>query len=158
MDADERIDDDDAAALRSFVDGAARPDVAYGFRVCRMIGDLEHFDLDSLWVYRLFAYSPGQRFPDAATPLRAGADQHRPPPLREHDAPYSAPRRHHRGAAQARFAKYTEADPGNEFQPDYTNLLAAADRGAAGSRAQRGLPVVPDGRPSTSTGRCSPRS
>ena len=144
LDADERLDAGDAAALRRFVDGAARPDVAYGFRVCRMVGDLEHFDLDSLWVYRLFAYAPGQRFPEQRlhfVPVPTSIDRRRfvNTTLRiQHLGGITEERR------VARFSKYTEADPGNEFQPDYTNLLAAADQGHHWEPRPPGLPVVPE--------------
>ncbi len=144
VDADERLDASDAAALRSFIDGAARPDVAYGFRVCRMVGDLEHFDLDSLWVYRLFAYAPGQSFPEQRlhfVPVPTSIDRRRfvNTTLRiQHLGGITEERR------EARFAKYTEADPGNEFQPDYTNLLAAADQGRRWEPRPAGLAVVPD--------------
>ena len=55
LDADERIDPDDAAALRAFLDTDALPGCAYGFRVVRMRGDADHFDCAGYWVYRLFA-------------------------------------------------------------------------------------------------------
>jgi glycosyltransferase involved in cell wall biosynthesis len=65
IDADERIDPSDAAALRDFLLWAALPGYAYGLRVFRMEQDLEHYaPQHHLWVYRLFAYEPGQSFPD----------------------------------------------------------------------------------------------
>jgi uncharacterized protein (TIGR00290 family) len=60
--ATERFADDDAAALRAFVATQALPGLAYGFRVYRMHGDRTHFDRAGRWVYRLFAFAPGQRF------------------------------------------------------------------------------------------------
>ena len=63
VDADERIDPEEARLLRRFVEEEAVPGFAYGFRVFRMIGDLDHFEKDGLWVYRLFSYRPGLRFP-----------------------------------------------------------------------------------------------
>ena len=144
LDADERIDAADASALREFVANAAQPDVAYGFRVCRMVGGLEHFDLDNLWVYRLFAYAPGQRFSEQRlhfVPVPTSIDRRRfvDTTLRiQHLGGMDEERR------QARYAKYVEADPGNEFQADYTNLLAAADDARRWQPRQPGLPVVPD--------------
>jgi glycosyltransferase involved in cell wall biosynthesis len=64
LDADERIPPDDAAALRSFVDREALPGLAFGFKVYRMWQDLGQYDRAGLWVYRLFSFEPGQRFPD----------------------------------------------------------------------------------------------
>src|SRR5439155_17672048 len=63
LDADERLDADDGAALREFIESDALPRFAYGFTVYRMIGDLDHYDKEGLCVYRLFAYEPAQRFP-----------------------------------------------------------------------------------------------
>lgn len=144
LDADERIDPGDAVALREFVDSAARPDVAYGFRVCRMVGDLEHFDRDSLWVYRLFAYGPGQHFPRQRlhfVPVPTSIDRRRfvRTTLRiQHLGGMTEARR------EARFSKYTEADPGNEFQADYTNLLATGDTARRWEPRPSGRSVVPD--------------
>ena len=126
LDADERIDAADAAALRDFVETGARPDMAYGFRVFRMVGDLDHYDQAGLWAYRLFAYAPGQRFPQDRlhfVPVPTAIDRRRflNTTLRiQHLGGLTEERR------EARFAKYAEADPGNEFQADYTNLLSAA--------------------------------
>src|SRR3954452_21693195 len=64
LDADERIAPDDAAVLRAFVETEAIPGLAYGFKVYRMWRDEARFDRSGLWVYRLFAFRPGQRFPD----------------------------------------------------------------------------------------------
>ncbi|HEV7846508.1 MAG TPA: glycosyltransferase [Thermoleophilaceae bacterium] len=144
LDADERIDPGDAAALREFVDGAARPDVAYGLRVHRMVGDLEHYDRDTLWAFRLFAYAPGQRFPSQRlhfVPVPTSIDRRRfvQTTLRiQHLGGLTEERR------EARFAKYAEADPGNEFQSDYTNLLAAADDARRWEPRPPGLAVVPE--------------
>src|SRR5262249_14476591 len=64
LDADERIPADDAAALREFLETEAFPQCAYGFQIFRMHETIDHYDLDGLWIYRLFAYEPGQQFPD----------------------------------------------------------------------------------------------
>nr|MDP9475891.1 glycosyltransferase family 2 protein [Actinomycetota bacterium] len=61
MDADERLDEADAAALRDFLDTDALPGCAYGFKVVPIQRDMEHYAPSRfLWVYRLFAYEPGQ--------------------------------------------------------------------------------------------------
>jgi glycosyltransferase involved in cell wall biosynthesis len=64
LDADERIDAGDAAALRAFLETDALPGCAYGFRHVPMRGDVDHYLPRYQWVYRLFACQPGQRFPD----------------------------------------------------------------------------------------------
>src|SRR5215213_10616485 len=124
IDADERIDPSDAAAMRDFLRGDAMPGCAYGFRVFRMQQDLEHYaPQHHLWVYRLFAYEPGQSFPDRR--------------LHFVPLPTSIPRvawvnttlriQHLGGATaerrRARFEKYRQADPDHEYQADYTNVL-----------------------------------
>ena len=63
LDADERLSPDDAQALVEFLQNGAVPGVAYGFRVYNMIDNLHAYDESSLWVYRLFSYREGQRFP-----------------------------------------------------------------------------------------------
>src|SRR5215210_194189 len=147
LDADERIDPGDARALRRFVETGARPDVAYGFRVFRMAEDLEHFDRASLWAYRLFAYAPGQWLPADRlhfVPVPAGIDRRRfvETTLRiQHLGGLTAERR------QARFEKYAQADPGNEFQADYRNLLDAADSVQRWEPRPDSLPVVPERSP-----------
>ena len=62
LDADERLDPDDAAALRAFVEREAEAGSAYGLRVFRMVGE-RSYDAAGLWAYRLFAWEPGQRLP-----------------------------------------------------------------------------------------------
>lgn len=125
LDADERIDPDDATALRTFIDRDALPGFAYGFRVFRMTEDMDHYDQSALWVYRMFAFEPEQRFPEER--------------LHFVPIPTSIPRvnwlrttiriQHIGGQTEARrrarFDKYREADPEKAFQTDYSNLLAA---------------------------------
>jgi glycosyltransferase involved in cell wall biosynthesis len=125
VDADERLDADDARALREFVAHDALRGLAYGFRVFRMVGDRQHYDPDGFWVYRLFGYAPGQRFPDTRLHLV---------PI-----PTSIPRerwirttiriQHLTGldghARRARYEKYAEADPHTAYQDRYEHLLAA---------------------------------
>ena len=138
LDADERIDAADAAALRDFVQTGARPDMAYGFRVFRMMGDLDRYDQAGLWAYRLFAYAPGPRFPQDRlhfVPVPTAIDRRRFLNTTLRIQHLGGLTEEHR---EARFAKYAEADPGNEFQADYTNLLSAAHGSTAGSRDPTG--------------------
>src|SRR5207244_255751 len=62
VDADERLDADDAAAMRAFVEADAVPGLAYGLQHVRMWGS-GRCDPRITWVYRLFAFEPGQAFP-----------------------------------------------------------------------------------------------
>ena len=64
LDADERLAPGDGVALRRFLEAEALPGFAYGFSVFRMWEDIEHHDAAAFWVYRLFAYEPGQRLPE----------------------------------------------------------------------------------------------
>ncbi|TMM09528.1 MAG: glycosyltransferase [Actinobacteria bacterium] len=116
LDADERIDVDDAAALRELIERDAVPGLAYGFRVHRMVGDEEHYDGAGLWVYRLFAHRPGQRLADRrlhGVPIPDEIPRSRwiRTTIRiKHLAGLDERRR------EARFAKYAEADPEREHQ------------------------------------------
>ena len=123
LDADEVIDIEDAIALREFLLNEADPRCAYGFRMFRMIGGMNNYDKASLWVYRLFGFRKGQRFPNRK--------------LHFEPIPTEIPRRRwlktnvrikHRasldeGRRRARYQKYIEADPFNRYQSDYSNLL-----------------------------------
>lgn len=123
VDADERIDPGDAAALRDFLHRDALPGCAYGFRAFATQEDLEHYSPEELWVYRLFSYESGQSFPDqrlhfvpvpTAIPRAAWVRT----TLRiQHLGGATAERR------RARFEKYRQADPDNDYQADYDNLL-----------------------------------
>jgi glycosyltransferase involved in cell wall biosynthesis len=123
VDADERLDAGDAAALLDFLDGDALPGCVYGFRHVPMRADEEHFVPRYQWVYRLFAYTPGQRFPDdrlhfAPVPTAIPRARWFRTTLRiQHLGGMTEGRR------LARFAKYLEADPDRTYQADYTNLL-----------------------------------
>lgn len=144
LDADERIDAGDAAALRRFLATDALPGCAYGFRHVPMRGDGAHFLPRYQWVYRLFAYEPGQRFPDRRL--------HFPP------VPSSIPRARwirttlriqHLGSMTEerranRFQKYLEADPAREFQAEYGHLLHTPDPAELRRWEPRpdGLPVL----------------
>jgi len=125
LDADERIDDGDAAALRLLVDREGERGCGYQLEVHRMIGDAEHYDKASLWIGRLFAFRPGQRFGGSrlhfvALPTDVPPERWRRTTIRlQHLGDLDDARR------RARFAKYEEADPHRRFQDDYTNLLVA---------------------------------
>jgi glycosyltransferase involved in cell wall biosynthesis len=142
LDADERIPGDDAAALREFVENESLPGCAYGFQVFRMWQDMSHHEPAGLWVYRLFAFEPGQRFPDQR--------------LHFVPIPTSIPRAlwlrttvriQHLGSVTEqrrldRYEKYRQADPDNEFQHSYRDLLTTpADINVWPSRPD-GLPVL----------------
>ena len=123
LDADERIDEGDAAALRRLVDGEGDPSCGYMVEVHRMIGDEHHYDKSSLWVGRLFAFRPGQRFGGTRLhmvplPTAIPPERWRRTTLRtQHLGDLDDDRR------RARFAKYQQADPGHRSQTDYSNLL-----------------------------------
>jgi glycosyltransferase involved in cell wall biosynthesis len=123
LDADERIPTDDADALRAFIESDALPGFAFGFKVYRMWHDLDRYDKAGLWVYRLFAFAPGQRFPDqrlhfVPIPTDIPRDRWLRTTIRiQHLAGLTQQRR------VARFAKYEEADPDNAFQHSYRDLL-----------------------------------
>jgi glycosyltransferase involved in cell wall biosynthesis len=119
LDADERLDEGDGRALRRFLATEARPGFAYGFEVFRMVDDERHFDPRAMWVFRLFSAR------DATTPLGSKRLHFVPVPTgisRDHWLQHfgSLTPSHRR----ARFAKYREADPDNEFQGDYEGLLS----------------------------------
>jgi len=144
LDADERLDADDAAALRSFLEGDADPGAAYGFRVHRMVGAGDSYDRADLWVYRLFSPRPGQRLPEN--------DLHFVP------IPKSVPRRrwqattvriqHFGGADEerrdARLRKYEQADPEGLWQADYANPILAPGRPRPWLTRPRDFPVLAD--------------
>jgi glycosyltransferase involved in cell wall biosynthesis len=123
LDADERIPADDAAALRAFLQTDALPELAYGFKVYRMWQDLGQYDRASLWVYRLFAWAPGQQFPDqrlhlVPVPTEIPRERWLRTTIRiQHLAGLTQARR------IARFAKYEQADPEDAFQQSYRDLL-----------------------------------
>jgi len=128
LDADERMDADDADALRNFVAHEADPGRAYGFRVFRMVGDEEHYDRAGLWVYRLFAPAAGQALPAerlhlVPVPTSIPRSRWRRTTFRiKHLAGMTA------AAREARVRKYAEADPERAHQFDYARLLEAPQR------------------------------
>src|SRR5207245_1277334 len=62
LDADERLDAEDGKALRAFLESDAIPGCAYGFQLYRSWGD-ELCVPEPTYVYRLFAFAPGQELP-----------------------------------------------------------------------------------------------
>jgi glycosyltransferase involved in cell wall biosynthesis len=142
LDADERIDPDDAAALRKFIESEEPARCGYLLRVLRMIGDLENYDQSDLWVGRLFPYEPGQRFPTerlhfVALPTSIPRDQWVRTTIRiQHLAGMTEERR------QARFKKYLEADPTRAYQRTYDHLLARPGRLHRWEPRPPSLPVV----------------
>jgi glycosyltransferase involved in cell wall biosynthesis len=123
LDADERIDPSDAAALRDFLATDALPGCAYGFHHVPMRGDPDHYLPRFQWVYRLFSYAPGQRFSRRRlhfTPVPTSIPRAlwiRTTLRIQHFGSLTADRR------VARFEKYLEADPNRTYQSDYRHLL-----------------------------------
>jgi glycosyltransferase involved in cell wall biosynthesis len=123
LDADERIAPDDAAALRAFLETDALPGCAYGFQHIAMRGDAEHQLPRFQWIYRLFSYEAGQRFPQRKlhfVPIPTAIPRalwFRTTVRIQHFGSVTADRR------LARFEKYAEADPDRRFQADYSHLL-----------------------------------
>ncbi|MGH2710773.1 MAG: glycosyltransferase family 2 protein [Actinomycetota bacterium] len=142
LDADEHLDPEDALVLRRFVGEEALPGFAYGFRLYRLIGDLQHFDRSDLWVYRLFSFEPDQSFPTERLhfiPIPSSIPRTRwlKTTVRiKHVAGLTEERR------QQRYEKYAEADPAHDFQPDYKNLLAAPGDVRPWERRPPGMPVL----------------
>ena len=142
LDADERLDPGDARALRSFIEEEARPGYAYGLHVHRMVHDLGQYDRAGLVVFRLFAFAPGQRFPDrrlhmipvpTAIPRRRWLET----TLRiQHVASLTEERR------LARFEKYRQVDPDHTYQSSYVNLLAAPGELKPWRTRSPGTPVL----------------
>ncbi len=125
LDADERIDPTDAAALRSFIDADALPGCAYGFQLFSMV-DASTFDPAYEWVYRLFAFRPGLLLPDPRLDFN-------PVPVTIPDAAWlnTSLRIQHLGAHSdaeraAMVEKYREADPAGEFRSYYEHLPSAS--------------------------------
>ncbi len=144
LDADERIDPDDAAALRGFIEGEPDPAVVYGFRVFRMIGGLDRYDQAGLWAYRLFSPHPGQELPDrrlhlVPIPISIPATDYQRTTVRiQHLAGLDAARR------LQRYAKYEQADPQRRYQREYSGLLQRATDTKEWQPRPPGLPVLVD--------------
>lgn len=123
LDADERFDRADAESLKTFLATDALPGCAYGFRHVPMRRDEETFWPKYQWIYRLFSYESGQRFPDQRlhfTPVPTSIPQQLwfKTTLRvQHLGGMTDARR------LLRFSKYLEADPTRRYQTTYRNVL-----------------------------------
>ena len=122
LDADERIDEGDARALRDFVDREALPGCAYGLQHVRMWGE-DACEPGRHWIYRLFAYEPGQVFPNRRLHFNPV-----PTSIRRRTWVKTTIRVQHFGASSerrrlARLAKYGQADPAG--RTDYGGLNAS---------------------------------
>jgi glycosyltransferase involved in cell wall biosynthesis len=126
IDSDERLDPTDAAALRGFALGEALSGCAYGFQVFRMM-EGETYDPNFEWVFRLFRFREGQRFPQRRfdfTPV--------PTSIPDRAWVRTTLRIKHYGDVDeegrlARVAKYREADPEGTFRDYYENLATFSD-------------------------------
>jgi glycosyltransferase involved in cell wall biosynthesis len=141
LDTDERLDPDDAAALRRFLATDALPGCAFGLQHHRMWGP-DRCDPHFTWVYRVFAPRPGQRFPARR--------------LHFDPVPTDIPRRawlrttirvRHLGSATearrlAAVAKYREADPGGSLTRDFGGLLSPPASLRPWRPRAAGLPVL----------------
>jgi glycosyltransferase involved in cell wall biosynthesis len=122
LDVDERLAPGDEVALRRFLESEALPGFAYGFSVFRMWEDTDHYDAAAYWVYRLFAYEPGQRLPEQRLhfdpiPTSVTPSLCLRTTLRiQHLAGLTAVHR------QARREKYLQADPGSRSGYRYADL------------------------------------
>ena len=142
LDADERIRAEEGAALRHFVESDAIRGYAYGFRVFRMWEDLEHYTQSGLWVYRLFSGGSGLSFPSrrlhfVPVPRTIPRQNWIRTTIRiQHLASLTPERR------ALRFAKYEEADPNNEFQHSYRDLISSDEEVHEWEPHPAGLPVI----------------
>ena len=142
LDADERLDPDDAAAWRAFLGSPeADRDAAYGFLVHRMVGP-DSYDRADLWVFRAFAWRPGQLLPGdrlhlVPVPVTIAPSRWRPTTVRiQHLASVTEE------ARRARLRKYREADPDETYQESYEHLLEAPGLPIAWAPRPADLPVV----------------
>jgi len=125
IDADERIDLPEARALRRFIETDALPGCAYGFRHVPMRSDANLFQPKYQWIYRLFSFETGQRFPNQRlhfipVPVSIPRNRWVKTTLRiQHLGGITANRR------LARYEKYLEADPARKYQARYSPLLDA---------------------------------
>jgi glycosyltransferase involved in cell wall biosynthesis len=144
LDADERIDADDFAALRLFVERDAVPGSAYGFRVHRMVGDGGDYDRAGLWVYRLFAAEVGQRLPKVKlhlvpVPVSIPRSRWEKTTVRiQHLAGVDEGRR------RERLLKYEQADPELRWQSEYQRSILELGRVRPWQRRPPHLPVLAD--------------
>ncbi len=147
LDADERIDPDDAAALRRFLAGDAVEGLAYGLRLYRGWGDSRVLPTPSI-VYRLFDHRPG----DA---LRPGRLHFNPVPTRIGRSRWletTIRARHLDSPARlaGRREKYAEADPAGTPPGPASELLREPSHGAVPWWPRpRAMAVLDGGAPKT---------
>jgi glycosyltransferase involved in cell wall biosynthesis len=144
LDTDERIDPDDGAALRRFLENGAEPGHAYGLRVFRMIDDEEHYDDAGLWAYRLFAWEPGQELPRRRlhlVPIPTSIPRSRWLRTTIRVKHLSSLTPAHRAA---RLLKHVEADPDRQYQSDYSHLARPPGTVRRWHPRPPGLPVLAD--------------
>jgi glycosyltransferase involved in cell wall biosynthesis len=129
VDADERVHSSDAVALRRFLDTDALPGCAYRLQWLQMREDLDHYFPEIIWIPRLFAFEPGQRFPSerlhfAPIPTSIPRSAYVKTTLRiQHLGAMTAELR------QMRFEKYRQADPESAYWADYSVILADSKSG-----------------------------
>jgi glycosyltransferase involved in cell wall biosynthesis len=144
LDADERIPAADAAALRHFLAADALSGLAFGMQCFRMVDDMARYDRNALYVYRLFAFAPGQEFPSSRLhfvpiPTSILRDRWLRTTIRiQHVSSLTAQRR------AGRLEKYREADPEMEFQVSYEHLVDDPTDVFAFEPRPPGLPVLAD--------------
>ena len=145
LDADERMDEQSGRRLRKFLETEACPDFAYGFYLCRMIGDEQHFD-KSMEIFRVFAFRDGLRLPKRKLHLIPVPESIK----REHWFSLKIRIKHLAGVTPAlrrrRVKKYEEADPHNQWQASYTNLLSEPGQVKKWHQPQGGSLLVEPGR------------
>lgn len=138
LDADERIDAEDARALREFLEGDAIAPCAYGLTMFDEVAPGK-VELLPRMVYRAFAWRQGLELPD----LRFHFN---PVPVSIPDQAYvpTTIRARHLASPQRRAirsAKYHEADPAGEWGRDRFGPAPSPEVGAWRSR-EPGLPVL----------------
>jgi glycosyltransferase involved in cell wall biosynthesis len=142
LDADERLDPDDALALRRFLDEEAEIGCGYSFQAVQMVEDRHHCRPTDVWMPRVFAYAPGQRFPSKPLHFRqlptsiAAARVRRTTIRIQHLGGMSEALR------RERVSKYREADPQGVHHPGYDRLLRPPPDVQAWETRPPGLPVV----------------
>jgi glycosyltransferase involved in cell wall biosynthesis len=148
LDADERIDAEDAVVLRSFLAVEARPECVYALARFRMFED-EAFDPSFSWMWRVFGFRPGLRLADRRlhfhlVPMTVPPDRWLRTTVRiKHLSTSSQERR------DAIAAKYGEADPAGAWGTNLDGLIGRPEEDLPRwKRRPEGLPIlVPDSIP-----------
>ncbi len=150
LDADEEIPPFDAALIRPFLETYASKDAAYGLEVLRLINDYHHYDLGKLWAFRLMPFRPGyelqsRRLHFEPVPLQIPRGAWRRTRLRIAHAAGMTP-----SLRRARLRKYRQADPSNEWQDSYDDIVAPVGHVWELKELPRGLNLlIPEGSPVT---------